>query len=112
MSAPVVRGRGELRSYQRIFVNKIKRLPSLILALPMGSGKTATILTAVLDLLNDEAVRKVLIIAPRLVASATWPDEIEDWEHTRLLTWTLIRVEDDDPEVVAARRDATRPPAA
>lgn len=106
MSAPVTRRREDLRSYQRIFVNKIKRLPSLILALPMGSGKTATILTAVLDLLDDEEVRRVLIVAPRLVASATWPDEIEEWEHTRLLTWTLIRVEDDDPDVAAARRDA------
>lgn len=97
--------RADLRSYQRRFLNKIKSRSEIILALPMGSGKTATTLTAVLDLLDDREVRKVLVVAPRFVASITWPDEIEDWEHTRDLTWTLIRVEDDDEDVIAARQE-------
>lgn len=101
-----LRRREDLRRYQRIFVNKIKRIPYIILALPMGSGKSATTLTAMLDLLDDGKVRKVLVVAPLLVAAATWPDEIEEWEHTRLLRWTLLRVEDDDPDVIAARKDA------
>jgi SNF2 family DNA or RNA helicase len=103
-----IRKRGDLRRYQRIFVNKIKRVPYLILALPMGSGKSATTLTAMLDLLDDGEVRKVLVVAPLLVAAATWPDEIEEWEHTRLLEWTLIRAEDDDADVVAARKEALK----
>lgn len=103
-----LRRREDLRRYQRIFLNKIKRIPYLILALPMGSGKTATSLTAVLDLLDDREVKRVLIVAPLLVAAATWPDEIEEWEHTRLLDWTLIRAEDDDEDIVAARHEAYR----
>ena len=92
--------RKDLRIYQKIFLNKIKRHNNLILALPMGSGKTATVLTAILDLLDDREISKVLIVAPLLVASATWPDEIEEWEHTSLLSWTLIRAEDDDVDVL------------
>jgi SNF2 family DNA or RNA helicase len=104
MSRP--RKRSELRRYQRIFCNRIKKIPGLILALPMGAGKTATTLTAILDLLDDREVKKVLIVAPRLVAEATWPDEIEDWEHTSLLDWTLVRATDDDEDVIAARKEA------
>lgn len=103
---PTLRRRKDLRRYQRIFVNKIKRIPQIILALPMGSGKTATTLTAILDLLDDGEVKRVLIVAPLLVAAATWPDEFEEWEHTRDLEWTLIRAEDGDPEIVAAKKDS------
>lgn len=103
-----LRRREDLRPYQVRLLNKIKRIPGIILALPMGSGKTGTTLTAILDLLDEGRVSKVLVVAPRLVATATWPDEIEEWEHTRLLTWTLVRVEDDDQEVQAARKAAYR----
>lgn len=96
--------RKDLRRYQIRFVNLIKKKRSLILALPMGSGKTAATLTSILDLLDDGEIERVLIVAPMLVAVGTWPDEIEQWEHTRLLTWTLIRAEDDDEDVVEARR--------
>lgn len=102
------RRRQDLRRYQRVFVNKIKRRSELILALPMGSGKTGTTLTAILDLLDDKEVKRVLILAPKNVAAATWPDEIEEWEHTSLLEWTLLRVEDDDPAVLKARRETYR----
>ncbi|HDZ73521.1 MAG TPA: DEAD/DEAH box helicase [Aurantimonas coralicida] len=97
------RPRKALRRYQRIFKNKIVRLNNLILALPMGSGKTGTCLTAMLDLLDDGEVKKVLIVAPLLVAVGTWPDEIDDWEHTADLTWTLLRADDDDPDIKAKR---------
>lgn len=103
-----IKRREDLRRYQIIFVNKIKRKPHLILALPMGSGKTATTLTAILDLLDDGIVKKVLVVAPLQVAAASWPDEIEEWEHTRLLKWTLIRAEDGDEDVEAHRKGAYR----
>lgn len=103
MSVKARRPRKALRRYQRIFKNKIMKKASLILALPMGSGKTGTCLTAMLDLLDDGEIKKVLIVAPLLVAKATWPDEIDDWEHTADLTWTLLRVEDDDPDIKRMR---------
>lgn len=99
-----LRRRSDLRRYQRILLNKIKRIPGIILALDMGSGKTVTTLTALLDLLDDQEIKRVLIVAPLLVAKATWPDEIEEWEHTRDLDWTLIRADDDDDDIMAARK--------
>ncbi|ERP95748.1 hypothetical protein Q669_29720 [Labrenzia sp. C1B10] len=108
MGMPKVLRREDLRRYQIVFVNKIKRKRYLILALPMGSGKSATTLTAILDLLDDREIRRVLVVAPMLVATATWPDEIEDWEHLRDLEYTLIRAEDDDPDIKAAYTKAYR----
>jgi hypothetical protein len=110
-----LRPRSALRNYQNWTIQKIKdlwssdpdmRKPGLILAFDMGSGKTGAVLTAVRDLLDDFTIRKVLVVAPKLVAMTTWPDEIEDWEHTKALTWTLLRVEDDHPEVTAAEKHA------
>lgn len=104
------RPRSDLRRAQLWAVETLKRpwssfaaqrLPGIILAWDMGAGKTAAVLTAMLDLLNLCIIKKVLIVAPLLVAQTTWPDEIEDWEHTRALTWTLLRVEDYDAEIAA-----------
>lgn len=61
------------------------------LFLPMGMGKTSITLTAISDLMYDYfRVRKVLIIAPIRVADATWPAEINKWDHTKGLTYAKI----------------------
>ncbi|WP_425962571.1 SNF2-related protein [Rhizobium nepotum] len=93
------RRREDLRIYQVGTVTLIKRiwsdgddkLPGIILAYDMGSGKTVSTLTALRDLLDAGIIRKALIIAPLLVAETVWPTEIEDWEHLRRTTFTLIR---------------------
>ena len=51
----------------------------------MGLGKTAPALTLAADLLADWAVTKVLVIAPKRVATDTWPKEVQNWEHLRHL---------------------------
>lgn len=103
--------RSDLRRYQVFFVDKIKqcfhpnpklRLPGLILALEPGAGKTGTTLTALKDLLDSMTIRRALIVAPLLVAQTVWPAEIDEWEHLQGLTSTLLRVEEDDPDVTAA----------
>lgn len=55
------------------------------LFLDMGMGKTAITLTAIVELLNDFALNKVLVIAPLRVAEDTWTTEAAKWEHTRHL---------------------------
>lgn len=106
-----MRPRSDLRKAQLWAVDTLKRpwaidpkdrLPGIILAWDMGAGKSGVVLTVVRDLLDQFVIRKVLIVAPLLVAQTTWPDEIEEWEHTKALTWTLIRVEEDDADVIAA----------
>ena len=74
--------RSKLRHYQVRMVEIIKRvwageLPGGSLALDMGSGKSATTLTALVDLLAEGKVKRPLIVAPKLVAATVWPDEIE-----------------------------------
>lgn len=64
------------------------------LFLPMGAGKTVITLSAVSKLKELGEVNKVLIIAPVRVARSTWPAEIEKWDHTKHLTYTVI----DGPE--------------
>ena len=64
--------------------------PRCGLFLPMGAGKTVITLTAVSKLKELGEVNKILIIAPVRVARTTWPAEIEKWDHTKSLTYSLI----------------------
>jgi SNF2 family DNA or RNA helicase len=51
-----------------------------------GLGKTVITLTAVNDLkYNRFAVNKILVIAPKKVAEATWAKEAAKWDHLKLL---------------------------
>lgn len=73
-----------LRKYQENVVSKIKEVKRLILALDMGLGKTISCLTALRQLKDEGKVtEKVLIVAPKFVATKTWPEEIDDqdWKH-------------------------------
>ncbi len=60
--------------------------PGLGLFLEMGLGKSVITLTAIADLkYNRFAVSRVLVIAPKKVAEATWSKEAAKWDHLRLL---------------------------
>lgn len=103
-----MRGFKDLRPIQKWGVNRIYDHNSTILAWDMGAGKTVTVLTAADDLLHDGVIKKVLIVAPLLVATATFPDEFDEWSHLQNITWTLVRAEDDDDDIIDARQDAYR----
>lgn len=64
--------------------------PGVMLTLDPGLGKTVTTLTALRDLIDTFQVTRALVIAPLLVAEETWPPEIEDWEHTRVLSYEVL----------------------
>ncbi|WP_071392683.1 DEAD/DEAH box helicase [Bacillus tuaregi] len=56
------------------------------LFLEMGMGKSVSTLTAILELMYDYFdVAKVLVIAPIRVASTTWEEEVEKWDHLKEL---------------------------
>ena len=77
--------------YQRYCIDRILDTPALGLFLDMGLGKTVITLTAANELIyNRFAVRKVLIIAPKKVAEATWSIEAAKWEHLKHLRFSLI----------------------
>lgn len=92
--------------YQRYATEFIETHPVSALILDMGLGKTVVTLTAVCHLLGRDEIDKVLVIAPKRVAEVTWPEEIEKWDHTCGLTWSLIAGTPRKREVaVSARAD-------
>lgn len=77
-------------SYQAYCFDRIVNMPvpgpGLGMFLDMGLGKTVITLTAVNELkYNRFAVGRVLVIAPKKVAEATWSTEAQKWDHLRLL---------------------------
>lgn len=77
--------------YQRYCIERILDTPFLGLFLDMGLGKTVITLTAANELIyNRFASRRVLIIAPKKVAEATWSTEAAKWEHLKHLRFSLI----------------------
>lgn len=68
----------------------------------MGFGKTAVITTVVEKLFRLKEVSRLLIVTTLRVARDTWPDEIQDWEHTSYLKFKVI-TGDSDQRLAAAR---------
>ena len=76
--------------YQREALQHVYELPRQALWMPMGGGKTATVLTALTDLDMVEEVFPALVLAPKTVARVTWPDEVAKWAHTRQLRVSYV----------------------
>lgn len=82
--------RKQMHEYQNRQVKLAKKLEFTMLCMDMGLGKTVTAATAVTDLMNACILGKCLIVAPRLVATTTWPDEFNNWEHLKGFTYSVI----------------------
>lgn len=75
--------------YQKYAIDRIVSEDHVGLLLDMGLGKTAIVLHAIAELmLNQMVLRRVLIIAPKKVAEATWTKEAMKWDSTK---WLKIR---------------------
>ncbi|MFU1797480.1 DEAD/DEAH box helicase [Paenibacillus azoreducens] len=86
MNATFERKRFVPHDYQRYCINRLLADEELGLFLDMGLGKTVITLTAINDLkYNRFAVRRVLVIAPKKVAEATWSNEASKWQHLQHL---------------------------
>lgn len=72
--------------YQTYATKWIVNKEKSALLLEMGMGKSVATLTAILELMYDYfEIAKVLVIAPLRVASTTWQEEVEKWDHLRSL---------------------------
>ena len=77
--------------YQEYAIQRIIKQPSTGLFLDMGLGKTVITLTAISDLMFDPFEHlKVLVIAPKKVAEATWQTEAAKWDHLRWMTFSTV----------------------
>lgn len=81
----------KLHDYQKYCVERILETDNLGLFLDMGLGKTLITLSAIKELIyNRFSVGKVLVIAPKKVAEATWQNEIEKWPELELLRTSTV----------------------
>ena len=78
------------RAYQAPAIEHIIKHPRCALFIPMGGGKTVSTLTALNDLSIVDNVYPVLVIAPKRVATSTWPDEVNKWDHLKHLSVSAI----------------------
>ena len=76
-----MRSRNDLRIAQLQLIEEVKDYPSGIMVLGMGGGKTAAFLTAALDLINNEVIDNVIVLAPPRVVDNVWPNEPIKWDH-------------------------------
>lgn len=77
--------------YQQAAIEAILDKPGVALWMEMGLGKTVVTLTAIDQLIYDRLeVSRVLVIAPKKVAEATWQDEAAKWSHLQHLRISTV----------------------
>ena len=92
--------------YQQYCIDRLLADPMLGLFLACGLGKTVTTLTAVRMLKYDRfQVGRVLVVAPKKVAEATWQSEAQKWDHLRLRQASLKLK--DSPAFVSGLKTCT-----
>lgn len=78
-------------AYQRYCIDRLIADSRVALFLDMGLGKTIITLSAIYHLKYARfAVRKVLIIAPKKVAEATWQREAAKWDGVHILRMQTV----------------------
>lgn len=77
--------------YQQAAIEAILDKPGVALWMEMGLGKTVVTLTAIDLLIYDRLeISRVLVIAPKKVAEATWQDEAAKWSHLQHLRISTV----------------------
>lgn len=94
--------------YQRDSIRFMRDLPRGGLWAGMGTGKSVSTLSALVDLDICEPVFPALVLAPLRVANSTWPNEVEKWEHTKHLRVSPIAWRDNPKTSATASERAAR----
>jgi len=82
--------RSDLHNYQSAAVRFIRNKRRCALFIDPGLGKSITTLTAFHDLISRYFTSRMIVFAPKRVATETWPDEIKTWAHVRHLTCVVV----------------------
>jgi hypothetical protein len=101
-----IRTKEDLTEEQQEAVEFISINPASALYCDVGFGKTVVTLTALARLINDGYTGKILIVAPIRVCRTVWPQEPRLWTHLAWMRMTLLRIEDNDPRLLALPRAA------
>lgn len=92
--------------YQSYAADFIISHPIAAVFLEMGLGKSIITLTAITKLKAEDAICKVLVIAPLRVARDSWPSEIAKWDHLKNLDYA-VAVGTEAERKAAILKDAT-----
>ena len=72
------------RTFQVEVQQRLLDNPALLVALRMGTGKTAITLLALKELMHERfEISKVLVVAPKRVAELVWHNEAAKWDETK-----------------------------
>jgi len=85
-----VRAKSDLRSAQQRTITKLYEEPAVAAVLGMGAGKTASALTAFVELKQDGHAQDMFVLAPKRVSQLVWPAEPRLWEHLRHLKVVFV----------------------
>ena len=99
-----------LYSYQQRAATFLYERDAAFLIAPLGAGKGAVALTATAELIRDGVRRHNLVVAPKLVATTVWPDEVAIWPHLRHLRLAVLNGSPTQRSALlasAAERDLT-----
>lgn len=80
------------RIYQTEAIKHLKNHRQAALFAGCGLGKTASVLQAVTELINEGKIKAALIVAPLRVANLTWSNEIDKWAFN--LTFANLRTKE------------------
>ena len=69
----------KLRPYQEEAADFLYANDRAMMLAPVGAGKTATTLTAMVGMLEIQHARRFLVLAPKRVAEHVWPVEARKW---------------------------------
>lgn len=95
----------DLTTDQQDAVEFMYQNPFSALFLDVGFGKTVITLTVLRRLIMQDGYRgKILVIAPIRVANRVWATEPRLWKHLEWMRPVVLRIEDDDPRLLAVPR--------
>lgn len=100
-----MRQRKELEWFQREAARDIMDTPRVLMRMPVGAGKTASTLTALIDLTNMHT-RRILVISTLNIVEKTWPEEIELWAHVKPYMRYSVITGSEDGRLFALRTPA------
>lgn len=78
------------KPYQELIIDFGMENPRCAIWASMGSGKSSAALTLINRQLICGNDRPVLVLAPLLVATVTWPDELAKWNHLHGIRISVI----------------------
>ena len=85
-----MRQKTELRLYQNRIADHLYAHDEALCVVRPGAGKTISALTAIEELIAEGHIRHALVVAPKRVARAVWPDEIAAWAHIAGLRYCVL----------------------